>query len=524
MSKASSWSVASVLSSPQALPLTLRCLLKTLGANFPADGIFVNTYYANSHEVHFLAHSTRQSAREIYDIVKLDDSHDALKRSPWKTPVYLVKNIASDPFTNAVAPQVITGIQSYVMVRLRLDGRHLGVACFYSRMQSAFNESHVKQVEELRDLLSLQVGFALTARMEQRNSNLESINQELRAAIEQSHSLPLATLLNHTPSLRKLQQLIEQAATFDVPVLITGESGTGKEVVAQTIHQISGRSARPFVRVNCSAIPENLIEAELFGHEPGAFTDARKLHRGLFEEADGGTLFLDEIGELPLSMQAKLLHAVQDRRIRRVGSSHEIPVNIRIISATNRSLSDLVKQKLFRVDLYYRLNVLSLYIPPLRERSEDLEPLLKLFLSEFQSGFHLPLPAETASIFLKEAKQWYWPGNVRELRNTVMRSVLAMAQNKTHPHLILDSDRKLHENSNFNNHTETVLNKSENFLKDASGNWIDFDTLQRLYFETLLKACKGRIAGPAGIANIAGLHPNTLRSRLKKLNICYPNF
>ena len=142
--------------------------------------------------------------------------------------------------------------------------------------------------------------------------------------------------------MRQLQPTIEQAAVFDIPVLITGESGTGKEVVAQTIHRLSGRSSRPFVRVNCSAIPESLIEAELFGHEPGAFTDARKLHRGLFEEADGGTLFLDEIGELPLSMQAKLLHAVQDRKIRRVGAAHEIPVNIRIISATNRNLAKLV--------------------------------------------------------------------------------------------------------------------------------------------------------------------------------------
>ena len=154
----------------------------------------------------------------------------------------------------------------------------------------------------------------------------------------------------------------------------------------------------------------------------------------MFEEADGGTLFLDEIGELPLSMQAKLLHAVQDRKIRRVGAAHEIPVNIRIISATNRNLAKLVQQKRFRVDLYYRLNVLSLQIRPLRERHEDLEPLLKLFLNEVQTSFRLSVPAETLGHLLEQAKHWHWPGNVRELRNAVVRSVLAIAQNNTIPH------------------------------------------------------------------------------------------
>ncbi len=519
MPQATSWSAATVLSSPQALPHTLKSLLKALGPSFPANGIFVNTYYPKSHEVHFLAHATHQTAREIYDIVRLDQNRRTPENSPWLDPVYRVDNIEDDAFTHSVAPQVIAGIQSYVMVRLRLKGRHLGVACFYSHKRAAFTEAHVRQIEELRDLLSLQVGFAMSARMDERNSNLESLNQKLSNAIQHSQPLPLATLLSNTPSMHQLQPTIEQAAVFDVPVLITGESGTGKEVVAQTIHRLSERSSRPFVRVNCSAIPESLMEAELFGHEPGAFTDARKLRRGLFEEADGGTLFLDEIGELPLSMQAKLLHAVQDRRIRRIGASHEIPVNIRIISATNRNLSQLVKNKRFRVDLYYRLNVLSIQIRPLRERPEDLEPLLKLFLNEIQSSFKLAVPAETISTLLEQARQWSWPGNVRELRNTVMRSVLAMTQNRTRPQLILDEPAQVSPITEASPETITTAGSGQSLFRDASGAWLNFDSLQRLYFGELLKACRGRIAGADGAARIAGLHPNTLRSRLQKLQM-----
>lgn len=199
--------------------------------------------------------------------------------------------------------------------------------------------------------------------------------------------------------MRQLQPgAIEQAAVFDIPVLITGESGTGKEVVAQTIHRLSGRSSRPFVRVNCSAIPESLIEARAFRARARRFYRCPQTAAVCLKKADGGTLFLDEIGRLPLSMQAKLLHAVQDRKIRRVGAAHEIPVNIRIISATNRNLAKLVQQKRFRVDLYYRLNVLSLQIRPLRERHEDLEPLLKLFLNEVTNEFVYPFPQKRSVI------------------------------------------------------------------------------------------------------------------------------
>lgn len=516
MTSESSRSAASVLSCPQALPQALQNLLSVLGEDFPADGVFVNTYYPQTHEVRFLAHATRQAAREIFDVVVVNEEKLISKLSPSSENAYRIDDIETDPFTRLVAPQIIEGIRSYVMVRLRLEGRHLGVACFYSRKQAAFDESHVRQAALMRDLLSLQVGFSLSVRIEQRNSTLEQLNKKLTAAIQHSRPLPLAALLHNTPSMRALQPLVEQAALYDIPVLITGESGTGKEVVAQTIHNMSNRANRPFVRVNCSAIPEALMEAELFGHEPGAFTDARKLRRGLFEEADGGTLFLDEIGELPLSMQAKMLHAVQDKRIRRIGATQEVPVDIRIISATNRNLGELVAQKRFRLDLYYRLNVLNIAIRPLRERPEDFAPLIQLFLKETQARYHVAAPKELSEVLVREAGSWNWPGNVRELRNAVMRSVLTAVQGEGHCRLVLNDTGKIFPTLPAQSQSKP---ETRGFGRDSNGQWLDFEALQKRYFEELLKACRGRISGPEGAARIAGMHPNTLRSRLQKLQL-----
>lgn len=511
---------AAVLASPQTLPQALRNLLEALGNDFPADGIFVNTYFPQEQEVHFLAHVTHEEAREIFDVIVLKDGMKPFRGPSPDASVYRIDDISEDPFTHRVAPQVIAGVRSYVTMRLRLEGRHLGVACFYSSRPAAFSQTHVNQIAALRDLISLQVGFALAARIDRRYSNLESLNKKLTAALEHSRPLPLVTLLKNSPSMQRLQPVIEQAALFDVPVLITGESGTGKEVVAQTIHNMSGRASRPFIRVNCSAIPEALIESELFGHEQGAFTDARKRRRGLFEEADGGTLFLDEIGELPLPMQAKLLHAVQDKRIRRIGAARETPVSIRIIAATNRNLAELVQAKRFRLDLYYRLNVLNLPIEPLRNRPEDFAPLISLFLGEIQTSFAITVPSETLGVLVEEAKHCDWPGNVRELRNAVMRSVLAVAQSRCAPHLILtDSAGSPPPAAPSKPQSAPVCVPAVGLTKDSAGNWVDFNSLQKNYFEELLEACHGRIAGPDGAARIAGLHPNTLRSRLVKLGV-----
>lgn len=225
-----------------------------------------------------------------------------------------------------------------------------------------------------------------------------------------------------SPQMLEVGRLISRVAVTDSTVLITGESGTGKGVLARRLHETSARGNGIFLPVNCGAIPENLLESEFFGHVKGAFTGADKLRKGLFLQADRGTLFLDEIGELPLHMQAKLLHSIEDKEVRPVGSEQARKVNVRIVAATNRNLEDAVKEGRFREDLYFRLGMFHIHIPPLRERSMDIRGLIRFFLDNLQrdSGKSLEFDAETEDILLHYA----WPGNVRQLENVVNRAFI----------------------------------------------------------------------------------------------------
>jgi DNA-binding NtrC family response regulator len=231
------------------------------------------------------------------------------------------------------------------------------------------------------------------------------------------------SLIGNAPEMRKIYQVVEQAAPTNASVLITGESGTGKELVAQTIHQLSPRASFPFVGINCAAIPETLLESEIFGHEKGAFTGASERRQGCFELADRGTLFLDEIGEMTPATQVKLLRVLQERTFRRVGGRTEQSVDVRVIAATNVDPQEAVKQGKLREDLYYRLNVFSLRLPPLRERKEDLPLLTQAFINEF-NGRNQKSVAGVDQQAMRMIEQYAWPGNVRELRNVIERATI----------------------------------------------------------------------------------------------------
>jgi DNA-binding NtrC family response regulator len=228
-------------------------------------------------------------------------------------------------------------------------------------------------------------------------------------------------MVGDSPALKQIFHQIREVAKHETAtVLITGESGTGKELVAQAIHNLSPRTEQPFVEINCGSLPFNLLETELFGHERGAFTDAKVRKIGLFEEADGGTIFLDEIGEMDLSLQVKLLRVLEDRKIRRLGGNRYLDINVRIVAATNAKLKNAILSKDFREDLYYRLNVFPIHIPPLRERREDIPLLLDHFLQIFSREFNKPISAFSDEA-LDLMTRYHWPGNARELRNLVER-------------------------------------------------------------------------------------------------------
>jgi DNA-binding NtrC family response regulator len=246
---------------------------------------------------------------------------------------------------------------------------------------------------------------------------LEEENRRLRRAVDQTSSF--GDLIGESPAMREIFALVRKVANSSSSVLISGESGTGKEVVARTIHYSGNRAERPFVPINCTAIPEGLLESELFGHVRGAFTGAHATKQGLFEKADGGTLFLDEIGDMSLALQGKLLRVLQDREVRAVGGTQVTKVNLRIIAATNRVLSTEMEAENFREDLYYRLNVIPIFIPPLRERPQDVPPLAKAFAIK-----HSPNRVRTiSSSGLRYLAAFPWKGNARELENVIERAL-----------------------------------------------------------------------------------------------------
>ena len=230
-------------------------------------------------------------------------------------------------------------------------------------------------------------------------------------------------VLGSSPAMQHVRELLERAAPANASVLITGESGTGKEVVAQTLHNLSPRRDRPWMPVNCAAIPDQLLESELFGYEAGAFTGATKRKEGVIESADGGTLFLDEISGMRLDLQAKLLRVLEDHRIRRVGGAREVAVDIRVISAANRDLKQMVADGTFREDLFYRLKVVEINLPPLRERSDDIPEFAGAFLNHFNREMGRSVQQISPSA-LAALRAYHWPGNVRELRNAIERAML----------------------------------------------------------------------------------------------------
>lgn len=266
----------------------------------------------------------------------------------------------------------------------------------------------------------------------QKPFDLEEVDLIIRRGMEQLASRRSLELMRRrpgkvigvSPAIKRIHENIEIVSENDnVDLLIIGETGVGKEVVVHAIHDGSGRKDKPLVKINCGAIPENLLESELFGYEKGAFTGAAKTKKGLMELANGGTVFLDEVGELPLAMQAKLLTFLEDRRFKRVGGLRDIEVNVRVIAATNRNLEEEVRQKNFREDLYYRLNVMPIHIPPLRERREDIPILCQYYLEYFNRKFNKSLRCISPE-FLQVLENYYWKGNVRELRNVIERCAL----------------------------------------------------------------------------------------------------
>ena len=307
-------------------------------------------------------------------------------------------------------------------------------------------------------------------------------------------------LIGSSPKFRAVLTDVNRIAPVDSAVLIQGETGTGKEIIARAIHEASPRRNNRFVALNCAAIPSALLESELFGHERGAFTGAWAQTKGRFQMADGGTLFLDEIGDLPLELQPKLLRALQEQEFERLGSGHTVRVNVRVVAATNQDLGQLVSKKLFRADLFYRLNVIPICLPPLRERVQDILQLTEFFVAKFAASLNKPIdsiPDEVVAVL----KAHDWPGNIRELQNFIERAVLFSPGSVLR--LPLDLKQTMRQ---------TVKQNSESAARTLA------DADREHILETL-KQTDWLIGGQSGAANRLGLPRTTLVYKMRKLGI-----
>jgi two-component system response regulator HydG len=322
----------------------------------------------------------------------------------------------------------------------------------------------------------------------------------------------MGNLIGSSPGMEKVYRILSKVAGSTHPVLILGESGTGKELVAQAIHSMGPNASRPFITVDCGSLVPTLIESELFGHVKGAFTGAHRTKEGLLAAAEGGTVFLDEIGELPLDLQAKLLHALQEREIRPVGATHSVPISARVLAATNRDLTAMVAQGLFRKDLYFRLNVVNLKIPPLRERLEDVALLAEHFLERIQRE------SGTAHRFSEEAMQlileYDWPGNVRELQNAIERTCAMSSGPILHT---VDLPTQLQD---FRNHHrdggEIATTRSAELDLDSAGGIVSIAEMER---QAILETIRQLNGDKLMAARLLGIGKTTLYRKLKEYGL-----
>lgn len=306
-------------------------------------------------------------------------------------------------------------------------------------------------------------------------------------------------IIGQSEALAAVLEKVKKVAPANTSVLVLGESGTGKERIAQTIHELSLRKQKPMITVNCAALPLSLVESELFGYERGAFTGANQKRIGKFEQANDGTVFLDEIGELPLEAQVKLLRVLQQKEIERLGGQAVIPVDVRIIAATNRNLEKEVAEGRFRLDLYYRLNVFPIELPPLRERKEDIAPLAIFFAGKFAQANHLPFSGISAEA-IQALEQYEWPGNIRELEHLMER------------HVLLSDDPLISEIDIPDHKDATEVNSNTGGIKTL-------EEMEKEHILNTLKACKGKVSGAGGAAEILGIPAQTLYSKMRKLGI-----
>ncbi len=466
--------------------------------------VFMDDYHV------FVGNSAKEGMQSLEDAEKRGEEIHLLisdQRMPHTTGIEFMEQV------NKRYPHIVkilvTGYSDIEVVTQAINK-----AGIYRYVSKPWNEHELRQT-----LNQAYQHYRLAKENKALLQSLQHSNEELKQAIEEVESLKnkykeenlylrqeyslnknFKEIITQSNKFKKSLNSIQQVAKTDSTVLILGETGTGKELVARAIHNLSNRSGMPLVKVNCAALPSNLIESELFGHEKGAFTSAIARKIGRFELADKGTLFLDEIGEMPIEVQSKMLRALQEGEFERIGGTKTLKVDVRIVAATNRELSEEVQKGTFRSDLYFRLNVFPVELPPLRQRKEDIVLLAEYFTEKYSKRMGKNI-SEIPKKVLEKLEKYHWPGNIRELENIIERAV------------IISRGRVLEFGDWLEDH------KPEAGLTLPNDVLVSMEEMERQYIVKVLKATDGKISGRGSAAEMLQMNPATLRSRMQKLGI-----
>jgi len=473
-----------------------------LREHFPLDEVYLDIFDNKLGAIRRIVHFTKSDGNSADEIVPLPKQLWEWGRSLSGPQIMDAMNVSGP--AKAIAALVKLEGNSDLALPLRVEDELIGMLILRANGERRYNQRHAELLSAVADPFALALANTLSYQEVLRYRDI--LLDDNRFLHRELLSQTCDEIIGGNSGLRNVMEMVRQVAPLSNTVLLMGETGTGKEVIANAIHFASPRKDGPFIKVNCGAIPESLIDSELFGHEKGAFTGAVSGKRGRFERASSGTIFLDEIGELPPQAQVRLLRVLQQREIERVGGDKTIPVDVRVIAATHRNLESMVSENRFREDLWFRLNVFPIIIPPVRQRKDDVPALTRHFVDQKSRELGIAVPPAIAPGALERLMNYSWPGNVRELENLVERELIRHRGGQLRFDSLLPSDR--------GSETQPVTE----IIDDGP---LNLDEAMSLQISKVLKITKGKIHGPGGAAELLGINPNTLRGRMNKLGIMY---
>jgi formate hydrogenlyase transcriptional activator len=502
--------------------LEIREVLRSIAANIRevihADAVVVSLPDAASGKSRVIAVDFPHGKGAVKEEVTVTLSPVNKKAMDTLKPVVICAREREELAAEAYEIVAAEGIKAICLIPLVNRGRVLGTLSISRTTEAPFVPEDVDFLSRASGQIAIAIENALAYR--EISGLKDKLAQEKLYLEEEFRSeMGFEQIIGNSKTLKHVLQQVETVAPSDSTVLLLGETGTGKELIARAIHDRSRRVKRTFVKLNCAAIPTGLLESELFGHEKGAFTGAISQKIGRLELADQGTLFLDEVGDIPMEIQPKLLRALQEREFERLGATHTRKVNVRLIAATNRNLEKMIADREFRSDLYYRLNVFPIRIPPLRERKDDIALLVSYFVQKFSKQMQKKVDAVPAAV-MKGLMAWDWPGNIRELENFIERAVIVTRGSSLEAPVgeLRKANNGLPAPGVVEEYRQSAGENADS-RDDNTGVAEEYRRKQREEIIRALSECRGRVGGADGAAVRLGINRTTLLSRMKKFRI-----